>query len=84
MATFEFSGGALCLDFVNTLGDRPVCANETLGGFDDLLRWGAEAGTVGPGELRRLRRRARNRPGEAGKVFRRAIGLRVALPLLAP
>ena len=52
--TFEFSGGALCLDFVNTLGDRPLCRNEKLRSPSDLLRWAQEAGVLpqdGPREF---------------------------------
>ncbi len=80
MATsFEFSGGALCLDFVNTLGDRPRCTHETLREFDDLLRWAAEAGIVRPVERRDLRRRARARPDEARRELRRALDLRETL-----
>jgi len=48
--TFEFSGGELCLDFVNTLGDRPLCRSEGLQAPGDLLRWAGEAGLVPPAE----------------------------------
>jgi predicted RNA-binding Zn ribbon-like protein len=75
-APFDLSGGAPCLDFANTLADRPRCTKENLAEYGDLLRWGAEAGLLTPDEEERLRRRAARRPGEARETFRRAIELR--------
>lgn len=76
---FEFSGGALCLDFVNTVGDRPHCDNEKLAGFADLLRWSAEAGILVEDQLGRLAREAARRPRLAHAAFRRAVQLRERL-----
>lgn len=76
---FEFSGGALCLDFVNTLGDRPRCEDERLHGYGDLLHWAAEAGILDRPARDGLARRASRRPGEAASAFRRAIALRESL-----
>jgi predicted RNA-binding Zn ribbon-like protein len=76
---FEFSGGALCLDFVNTLGDRPRCAHDGLGNFSDLLRWAEEAGILDAPHLTRLAGRAARRPTETREIFDRAIALREAL-----
>jgi predicted RNA-binding Zn ribbon-like protein len=72
-SAFELSGGALCLDFVNTLGDRPRCRNETLQRPADLLRWGAAAGLLEPAGTEPDRR------GQASAAFRRAIDLRESL-----
>jgi predicted RNA-binding Zn ribbon-like protein len=77
--SFEFSGGALCLDFANTLGDRPRACNETLHAHPDLLRWGVAAGLLDPGDQDSLARRARRRPGESAAGFERAIALRESL-----
>ena len=76
---FEFSGGALCLDFANTIGDRPRCEKETLGGIAELLRWAAEAGIVEQDRHERLAREAASAPRRAGAFFRRAIELRERL-----
>ncbi|MGD8377935.1 MAG: CGNR zinc finger domain-containing protein [Acidobacteriota bacterium] len=76
---FEFSGGALCLDFVNTLGDRPRSEDERLHGYDDLLRWAGEAGVLDRSARSGLARRAARRSGEAASAFRRAIALRESL-----
>jgi predicted RNA-binding Zn ribbon-like protein len=76
---FEFSAGALCLDFANTIGDRPRCREEKLGGFTELLRWSAEAGIVDEDQRDRLAREAAQRPRLASAFFRRSIGLRERL-----
>lgn len=76
---FDLSGGALCLDFANTIGDRPWCRQEKLGGFADLLRWFGETGVVEAGRRDRLSREAVRRPRAAGAFFRRAVELRERL-----
>ena len=73
---FELSGGALCLDFANTIGDRPRCSEEKLGGYADLLRWGHQTEILTTGERRRLERLARRDPSAADRVFGHAIALR--------
>lgn len=76
---FELSGGALCLDFANTLGDRPHGKQEKLRELTDLLRWSAQAGTVKADERRRLEREAAANPASAHKALRRAIAFREVL-----
>ena len=70
---FDFSGGALCLDFANTLGDRPRCREEHLHDWHDLLAWGEQAGLLAPEDAARARR-SFDREGPA--VFSRALELR--------
>lgn len=77
--SFEMSGGALCLDFANTVGDRPSGLNEHLTGYTDLLSWGRQAGVVDTALAGRLERRAARRKGEAQQVFDEAIDLRERL-----
>ena len=76
---FELSGGALCLDFVNTLGDRPRCLHERLHAYDDLLRWAAQAGVLDARALKRQRQRAARQPRPARAALSRALRLREAL-----
>jgi predicted RNA-binding Zn ribbon-like protein len=76
---FEFSGGAVCLDFVNTLGDRPRCRKETLNRPEDLLQWGREAGIVDARTTKGLKRRLKSSPGAAERFQQRAIALRERL-----
>jgi len=70
---FEFSSGSLCLDFTNTIGDRPNRRGEKIAGFAELLRWSAEAGIVDEDQRDRLAREAARRPGPSRAFFRRAI-----------
>lgn len=76
---FELSGGALCLDFVNTLGDRPHGAEEHLSGWADLVSWAVQAGVVPMAEGRELVEAGRRRPQAAGRAFSRARALRERL-----
>jgi predicted RNA-binding Zn ribbon-like protein len=68
-------GGALCLDFCNTISWRtspePV---ERLGGYDELLRWSVHAGGIPPAALD-----APNAPSEAAAAYGRALALRSRL-----
>ena len=73
---FELTGGALCLDFANTLGDRPRSTEESLGSYDDFLRWSRQAQTLPPADLDELERLARERPASTLRVFKTAIALR--------
>jgi len=75
-AGFEFSGGALCLDFANTIGDRSVGRNEKLTGYSDLLRWGAAAGILAPPARETLERLAARRSDDANRALHHAIELR--------
>jgi predicted RNA-binding Zn ribbon-like protein len=78
--TFDLSGGRLCLDFANTLGDRGADEpNEHLGSYGDLIAWAGQAGALGPREARALLRRAAERPAGARRALAKAIGLREAL-----
>jgi predicted RNA-binding Zn ribbon-like protein len=71
-------GGALCLDFVNSVDPRAGAERQDyLGDYDELLRWASHAGAVRPGEAKRLQRLS------DARVWRRAIAFREALyPLL--
>ena len=78
---FDLSGGALCLDFVNTLGNRagPEPLEEGLAGYGDLVAFARQAGALDGAAARRLREGARARPDEATAALARAVSLREAL-----
>jgi predicted RNA-binding Zn ribbon-like protein len=76
---FEFSGGALCLDFANTVGDRPEATKDLLKNYADLLAWSLEAGLLDARECRKLSRRASRNPAEAQGAFSGAIEVRETL-----
>jgi predicted RNA-binding Zn ribbon-like protein len=74
---FDLSGGALCLDFANTLDDRPdPRPNESLGSYDDLLAFADQTGSLAEADLVRLLAEARRRPTEATSTLAQAIELR--------
>jgi predicted RNA-binding Zn ribbon-like protein len=76
---FELSGGALCLDFANTWGDRGRPASERLHGYADLLRFARQAGLLNERQAAALERRARRQVEEAERAFAAAVELREAL-----
>jgi predicted RNA-binding Zn ribbon-like protein len=79
---YKFSkvGGALPLDFVNTISTLvPEERNEHLHSYADLLRWARDVGALEEAEIIELGRRALSHPDEAETVFRDAISLRRAI-----
>src|SRR6266513_807128 len=73
-------GGALGLDFVNTVDPRHAPGRrEYLDSYPALVAWGSRAGVIDAGEEERLRAAAAAQPAEADRVLGRAIGLREAL-----
>ncbi|MBV9231978.1 MAG: ABATE domain-containing protein [Chloroflexi bacterium] len=77
---FDFSGGRLCLDFANTLEDRPSDApRELLNSYQDFVSWGQQAHIVTEEEAQKLLEEAQRRPGEAAQVFEQAVTVREAM-----
>jgi predicted RNA-binding Zn ribbon-like protein len=75
---FDFSGGDLSLDFVNTLGDRPIRQEEHLHAWRDLVEWAEQAGLVSKRAAASLRA-ADGRGDTSRRVFARALALRECL-----
>jgi predicted RNA-binding Zn ribbon-like protein len=67
--SFELSGGALCLDFANTWGDRGRPETEKLHGYADLLAFALQTGQLTGGEAARLGELADRHPREAAAAF---------------
>jgi predicted RNA-binding Zn ribbon-like protein len=77
---YELLGGAVCLDFVNTVDGRSASEpKELLATYSDFLAWGEQAGALTSNEARGLRRRARDRPKTAAAVVSQGHELREAL-----
>lgn len=77
---FEFSGGDLALDFVNTMDSRPTeHPKELLPRYADLAAWGRQAGILAGRQERALRRESRRRPAEAEQIRKMAVALRECL-----
>jgi predicted RNA-binding Zn ribbon-like protein len=73
---FEFIGGALCLDFTNTLGRGVTTDTEHLERYQDLVRWGLQAELLDARQAGRLCDAAHSSPSEAEAVLERALELR--------
>ena len=77
---FELIGGNVCLDFINTLDDRPTeQPKELLTSYYELARFGEDTGILAPKQFDSLLERAHLAPEEAEDALRRAINLREAL-----
>ena len=79
--TFDFGSGRLCLDFINTLGDRPVVQphEEDLHSYADLVAWSEAAGMLSGEEAAEFARAASQHLSDADAAFARAIALREAM-----
>jgi predicted RNA-binding Zn ribbon-like protein len=77
---FDLSGGALCLDFANTVSHRhlPQRHTEHLSHYADLIAFAEQSNLIPPGLAMRLRRRANRSSAEARNAFGRSIVLREA------
>jgi predicted RNA-binding Zn ribbon-like protein len=77
---FDLSGGRLCLDFANTVGNRNgQRPSEHLNRYCDLVGWGRQAGLLPGDDAWELLREGAGRPAEAENVLVRARALREAL-----
>src|SRR5712691_12143629 len=77
---FEFAGGALALDFANTVGGTHVRpTHDHLREYADVVRFGVESGALRGGLAKRLLARAEREPRRAGAVLELAVALREAI-----
>jgi predicted RNA-binding Zn ribbon-like protein len=79
---FELVAGALCLDFVNTVGDRAGTGRYVrnyLQRYEDVVSWGQQAQVLPGAEAAALRALAQRRPVEAAAAHERAVNLRETL-----
>ena len=76
---FEMSGGALCLDFANSWGDRGRPETDKLRGYADLLAFARQAGLPDGGEDTRLADLAARERRAAAAALDLARGLREVL-----
>lgn len=80
---FDLSGGHVCLDFVNTLDDRPSSEpKELLATYLDLARFAEDSEAITPDQADRLVERSPLMPEVAQKALAAAIELREALNAL--
>ena len=76
-ANLELLGGALCLDFANTVGNHKASQpSEHLAGYADWVAWSQHVGALSPAQARRLLAESARHPAEAKEAFRHATELR--------
>lgn len=76
----DLVGGALCLDFTNTVDERyPQVQGNLLVTYNDLVAWNVHAGAITAGEAKPLLRAAEKQPGNASMTLERALMLREAI-----
>lgn len=74
---FDFDGGTISLDFINTVsGMRRVAPKERLAVYDDLVYWALQAGLIDLRQARRLYSETERHPRRAAEALGRAIELR--------
>jgi predicted RNA-binding Zn ribbon-like protein len=76
---FDLIAGNVSLDFVNTLDDRHIQPKELLEHYNDLARFGEDAGLLDPAQTDQLVKRSSKTPDRAGVALRRARELREAI-----
>jgi predicted RNA-binding Zn ribbon-like protein len=77
---FELTGGAVCLDLVNTLDDRfSAEPKELLDHYVDLARFAEDTGILSDLQVDRLMTRSMQRPEEAKRALASAVQLREAI-----
>ena len=79
---WEFVGGRLCLDFINTVGGRvgpATVLRDKLADYRDLLEWSRLASIANPTESRNLARLSASHQQHAEPILARAVVLREAL-----
>jgi len=73
---FELTGGALALDFVNTLDERPGGGIERLTTYERFLEWSVQSGALPKAATEQLSRMANRAPGSARSIAKSARELR--------
>lgn len=77
---FEFTGNSLCLDFVNTVNDRPTDnPREMINSYQNLVVWAQQGHIVKDDGAQRLLEEEARHPKDAIAVLQRAIVLREAI-----
>jgi len=76
----ELAGGALALDFANTVGGTHLSpTHDHIRSYGDIARFAVLAGGLEPGVAKRLRQRAERDPKRAAAVYELGIALRESI-----
>jgi predicted RNA-binding Zn ribbon-like protein len=77
---FEYTGGHISLDFVDTVNNRGnESPHDLFSDYARLLQWSEESGTLARKTVDQLQKLAANEPARAQSVLRNAVHLREAL-----
>jgi predicted RNA-binding Zn ribbon-like protein len=76
LEALELVGGALCLDFVNTINSRVDPEHDYLLHYSDLVGWGNKSGILSPAQSTQLQKRGKQNTEAAEAVLVRALSLR--------
>ena len=76
LETLELVGGALCLDFVNTINSRRNPEHDYLMQYSDLVQWATKLGILSSTQNSQLQKRARQNLHEAENALLAARTLR--------
>jgi predicted RNA-binding Zn ribbon-like protein len=76
LESLELVGGALCLDFVNTINSRLNPEHDYLVQYSDLVRWANKVRILSPAQTSQLEKRARQNTKEANHALQKAQMLR--------
>jgi predicted RNA-binding Zn ribbon-like protein len=76
LKTLEIVGGALCLDFANTINSRRNPEHDYLLQYSDLVDWAEKLGILSPPQNSQLQKRARQNIHEAENALLAARTLR--------
>ena len=79
LETLELVGGALCLDFANTINSRANPEHDYLMEYSDLIGWVNKVGLLSPAQASQLKRWAKEKLEEAEAALRRAQEIRELL-----
>ena len=79
LETLELVGGALCLDFANTINSRQYPEHDYLMQYLDLAGWANRLGILSPAQTSQLQKRAKQNAEEAENVLQTGRTLRELL-----
>ena len=76
LKTLELVGGAVCLDFANTINSRVTTEHDYLTSYYDLVGWANKVGVLSHPQALQLQKRAKQNSEEAEKTVQQALELR--------
>ena len=76
LETLELVGGALCLDFVNTVNSRVKTEYDYLIQYSDLVGWANKVGILSSRQATQLRKQAGQNVEEAAQALEKALTIR--------